>query len=138
MVILNMKKNAIWNEEKLKKLEDLWKQGLPISKIGELLGVSRNSIAGKAHRMSLPKRNSPISGKEKTKSQKTTSNQNTEIPLKLKLRNVEWSRTRCCWPKGDPKLQGFKFCGAEIFPGRPYCDKHSYLAYTNAREIQNN
>ena len=100
-----MKKNAIWNEEKLKELEDLWKQGLPISKIGELLGVSRNSIAGKAHRMSLPKRNSPISNKGKTKNQSTTLRTDKDIPLKLKLRNVEWSRTRCCWPKGDPSIQ---------------------------------
>ena len=133
-----MKKNAIWNEKRLKELEQLWKQGLPISKIGEKLGVSRNSIAGKAHRMSLPKRNSPISVSEKPKKSKIDYKETKNVPLKLKLRSVEWSRTRCCWPNGDPKLQGFKFCGAEIFPGRPYCDKHSYLAYTNAREIQNN
>ena len=133
-----MQKNTTWDEKKLKELEKLWSQGLPISKIGEMLGVSRNSIAGKAHRMSLPKRNSPISSKVENKKPKVSFKETREIPLKLKLRNVEWSRTRCCWPKGDPKLQGFKFCGAEIFPGRPYCDKHSFLAYTNARETQNN
>ena len=54
-----------WNVTKLKELEDLWKQGLPISKIGEMLGVSRNSVAGKAHRMGLPKRTSPISSAKK-------------------------------------------------------------------------
>ena len=42
-----------WDEFKLKELEDLWNQGHPISKIGEILGVSRNSVAGKAHRMGL-------------------------------------------------------------------------------------
>ena len=46
-------------------MEDLWEQGLPISKIGEILGVSRNSVAGKAHRMGLPKRSSPISSAKK-------------------------------------------------------------------------
>ena len=50
---------------KLKKLEDLWNQGHPISKIGEMLGVSRNSVAGKAHRMGLAKRTSPISSEKK-------------------------------------------------------------------------
>ena len=69
-----MKKNAIWNEKRLKELEQLWKQGLPISKIGEKLGVSRNSIAGKAHRMSLPKRNSPIAVSEKLKKSKIDYN----------------------------------------------------------------
>lgn len=52
---------AVWDEEKLNKLKSLWEEGLPITKIGVELGVSRNAIAGKAHRMNLPKRNSPIS-----------------------------------------------------------------------------
>ena len=125
-----------WNDTKLKELEDLWKQGHPISKIGEMLGVSRNSVAGKAHRMGLPKRNSPISSvkKENLPVEKNNENSNLEMPLKIKLRNVQWSRTKCCWPEGDPKQNNFKFCGQDIFPGRPYCDKHSILAYTNARE----
>ena len=125
-----------WNDTKLKELEDLWKQGHPISKIGEMLGVSRNSVAGKAHRMGLPKRNSPISSvkKENLPVEKNNENSNIELPLKIKLRNVQWSRSKCCWPEGDPKQNNFKFCGQDIFPGRPYCDKHSMLAYTNARE----
>ena len=48
---------AVWDEEKLNKLKSLWEDGLPITKIGVELGVSRNAIAGKAHRMNLPKRN---------------------------------------------------------------------------------
>ncbi len=132
-----MTKKSTWDDLKLKQLEDLWKQGLPISKIGEKLGVSRNSIAGKAHRMGLPKRTSPISSPENKQSRpdkKNNENIDKIIPLKIKLRGVHWSRTKCCWPEGDPKQNDFKFCGQEIFPGRPYCDKHSLLAYTNSRE----
>ncbi len=130
-----MTSNNTWDELKLKKLQDLWKQGLPISKIGEMLGVSRNSIAGKAHRMGLPKRNSPISLDDKSSLQKKKDETvNENIPLKIKLRSVQWSRTKCCWPEGDPKQKNFKFCGKDIYPGRPYCDKHSLLAYTNTRE----
>ena len=136
MVIKIMTNNSTWNDTKLKKLEDLWKQGHPISKIGEMLGVSRNSVAGKAHRMGLPKRTSPISSakKENLSVEKNNETSNIELPLKIKLRSVQWSRTKCCWPEGDPKQNNFKFCGQDIFPGRPYCDKHSLLAYTNARE----
>ena len=125
-----------WDDLKLKKLEDLWKQGHPISKIGEMLGVSRNSIAGKAHRMGLPKRNSPISNSgDPRKNQETkVSESSKQLPLKIMLREVEWSRNRCCWPIGDPKLPGFAFCGTSIIPGRPYCEEHSNLAYTNTRE----
>ena len=53
MVENYMTNKNTWDDLKLKKLEDLWKQGHPISKIGEMLGVSRNSVAGKAHRMGL-------------------------------------------------------------------------------------
>ncbi|MDC0493898.1 global cell cycle regulator GcrA-like protein, partial [Alphaproteobacteria bacterium] len=49
----------VWTDERLEKLKELWTQGLSISQIGEALGVSRNAIAGKAHRMGLPKRPSP-------------------------------------------------------------------------------
>ena len=131
-----MTKNT-WDDSKLKELKDLWKQGHPISKIGEMLGVSRNSIAGKAHRMGLPKRNSPIMSSEKKQNSSNILENNIDnkiIPLKIKLRGVQWSRTKCCWPQGDPKQNDFKFCGEDIFPGRPYCDKHSLLAYTNTRE----
>ena len=131
-----MKNKNTWDNLKLKKLEDLWKQGLPISKIGEFLGVSRNSVAGKAHRMGLPKRTSPISSakKENLSGEKNNQTSDLDIPLKIKLRGVQWSRVKCCWPEGDPKQNNFKFCGEDIFPGRPYCDKHSLLAYTNTRE----
>ena len=131
-----MENNSVWDEEKLDKLKKLWDEGLPITKIGIELGVSRNAIAGKAHRLGLPKRNSPISKSgDPRKNQVSSLKENTkQLPLKLLLREVEWSRNRCCWPNGDPKLPGFSFCGTSIVPGRPYCEEHSNLAYTNTRE----
>ena len=131
-----MENNSVWDEEKLNKLKKLWDEGLPITKIGIELGVSRNAIAGKAHRLGLPKRNSPISKSGDPRKNQETSPKNTtqQLPLKIMLREVEWSRNRCCWPIGDPKLPGFSFCGTSIIPGRPYCEEHSNLAYTNTRE----
>ena len=131
-----MEKNFVWDEDKLNKLRKLWDDGLPITKIGNVIGVSRNAIAGKAHRMGLPKRNSPISKSGDPRKNQETKNldNNKALPLKIMLRDVEWSRNRCCWPIGDPKLPGFSFCGTSIISGRPYCEEHSNLAYTNARE----
>ncbi len=131
-----MENNSVWDEKKLNKLKKLWDEGMPITKIGIEIGVSRNAIAGKAHRMGLPKRNSPISKSgDPRKNQAHSSKENIKnLPLKLMLREVEWSRNRCCWPIGDPKLPGFSFCGTSIVPGRPYCEEHSNLAYTNNRE----
>ncbi len=131
-----MENNTVWNEKNLERLKKLWDEGLPITKIGLELGVSRNSIAGKAHRLGLPKRNSPISKSGEPRKNKSITNFETskELPLKILLREVEWSRNRCCWPIGDPKLPGFSFCGTSIMPGRPYCEEHSNLAYTTTRE----
>ena len=131
-----MENNSVWNEEKLDKLKSLWDKGLPITKIGLELGVSRNAIAGKAHRLGLPKRNSPISksGEPRKNENKADIQTDKELPLKILLRDVDWSRNRCCWPLGDPKLPGFSFCGTSIIPGRPYCEEHSKLAYTSTRE----
>ena len=131
-----MENNSVWDEKQLEKLKKLWDEGLPITKIGLELGVSRNAIAGKAHRLGLPKRNSPISKSGDPRKNQDVSNLETskELPLKISLREVEWSRNRCCWPIGDPKLPGFSFCGTSIMPGRPYCEEHSNLAYTTTRE----
>jgi GcrA cell cycle regulator len=131
-----MENKSVWDEKQLDKLKKLWDEGLPITKIGLELGVSRNAIAGKAHRLGLPKRNSPISKSGDPRKNQDVSNFETskELPLKILLREVEWSRNRCCWPIGDPKLPGFSFCGTSIMPGRPYCEEHSNLAYTNTRE----
>jgi GcrA cell cycle regulator len=130
-----------WTNDRLKKLKTLWGKGLSISQIGEELGVSRNAIAGKVHRLGLPKRQSPISGKAKAKSAASaTANPKVEVaepenlPLKLALRKINWSRSRCSWPIGDPKTTAFKFCGNEVVVGKPYCNDHCFEAYTTSRE----
>ena len=119
----------VWTDERIEKLKELWAQGLSISQIGEALGVSRNAIAGKAHRMGLPKRPSPIS---RPKAVMPEVNEN--LPLRLELRQLEWSRSKCCWPTGDPKKNGFVFCGNAIVPGKPYCLTHCQEAYTTSRD----
>ena len=126
-----------WTEERLVQLRKLWDEGLSISQIGDALGVSRNAIAGKAHRMGLPKRPSPISktAKETKKPAKPKPAAEPEnLPLRLKLRKLKWSRSKCCWPSGDPKLSGFTFCGDAVVPGKPYCPKHCEEAYTTSRD----
>ena len=124
----------VWTDERLEKLKELWTQGLSISQIGKALGVSRNAIAGKAHRMGLPNRPSPIS-RANTEKPKVVMPEVTEnLPLRLELRQLEWSRSKCCWPTGDPKKNGFVFCGDAIVPGKPYCLTHCQEAYTTSRD----
>ena len=124
----------VWTEERLSELRILWAEGLSISQIGDALGVSRNAIAGKAHRMGLPKRPSPISKPKTEKVDSETPFEEQNLPLRLELRQLVWSRSKCCWPTGDPKKNGFIFCGETVIPGKPYCLQHCQEAYTTARD----
>ena len=124
----------VWTDERLEELKKLWAQGLSISQIGEALGVSRNAIAGKAHRMGLPKRPSPISKPKAEKPKVEPVVEEQDLPLRLELRQLVWSRSRCCWPTGDPKKNGFVFCGDTVVPGKPYCLPHCKEAYTTSRD----
>ena len=56
-----------WTDERIDKLKSLWGQGLTASQIAdELGGVSRNAVIGKAHRLGLESRPSPVKGNEGT------------------------------------------------------------------------
>ena len=124
----------VWTDERLEELKKLWAKGLSISQIGEALGVSRNAIAGKAHRMGLPKRPSPISRLKAEKPKVEAVVEEQDLPLRLELRQLVWSRSKCCWPTGDPKKNGFVFCGDTVVPGKPYCLPHCKEAYTTSRD----
>jgi GcrA cell cycle regulator len=49
-----------WNEEIIVRLRGMWAEGHSTAEIGRRLGVSKNAIVGKAHRLDLPARPSPI------------------------------------------------------------------------------
>lgn len=49
-----------WNEEAISRLRALWSEGHSTAEIGRRLGVSKNAVVGKAHRLDLPARPSPI------------------------------------------------------------------------------
>ena len=49
-----------WNEDVIGRLRELWTEGHSTAEIGRRLGVSKNAIVGKAHRLDLAARPSPI------------------------------------------------------------------------------
>ncbi|HEX8580004.1 MAG TPA: GcrA family cell cycle regulator [Allosphingosinicella sp.] len=50
-----------WTDERIDRLKELWTQGNTASQIAdELGGVSRNAVIGKAHRLGLQSRPSPV------------------------------------------------------------------------------
>ncbi|GGG35398.1 hypothetical protein GCM10010964_24100 [Caldovatus sediminis] len=49
-----------WSVEAIDRLRVLWAEGLSTAEIGRRMGVSKNAVVGKAHRLNLPARPSPI------------------------------------------------------------------------------
>jgi GcrA cell cycle regulator len=61
-----------WTEERIERLKKMWHDGATASQIAdELGGVSRNAVIGKAHRLGLEARPSPVKpGEEKESAKK--------------------------------------------------------------------
>ena len=138
-----------WNEDNVARLRELWDQGLPTAQIGKLLGFTKNAVVGKAHRIGLERRPSPIRrtavkpDRKKARSpivpklnfetvkeqiKETSKEQRTFIPP---VKNLYTNNTKrgCEWPKGHPDESDFKFCGKDRFEDKPYCLEHCAVAY---------
>lgn len=130
-----------WTEERVEQLRKYWREGLSAGKISEKLEVSRNAVIGKAHRLGLEKRPSPIRPKNKTTAKVAVKAKTSKDKLSVKERikqsseensNVVSLRSRSCeWPIGDPKEQDFHFCDKQTLPSKPYCYEHACIAYQN-------
>jgi GcrA cell cycle regulator len=61
-----------WTEERIERLKKMWHDGATASQIAdELGGVSRNAVIGKAHRLGLEQRPSPVKPGEEKESKKS-------------------------------------------------------------------
>lgn len=49
-----------WSAEAIERLRALWAEGHSTAEIGRRMGISKNAVVGKAHRLNLPARPSPI------------------------------------------------------------------------------
>ena len=86
-----------WTEQMIEDLKRMWDEGLSTGEIGKRLGVTKNSIIGKVHRLQLTARPSPIKKKEdttspapkaketkETKAEKPSSTNTTKAPKDTK------------------------------------------------------
>ena len=125
-----------WTAEKIKQLKKLWLKGKSTIEIGKELGISKNAVVGKVHRLELAARPSPIKRTEKTKS--TNSAAKKTVKKELKPKNItlmDLKLNSCRWPIGDPSDDDFHFCGADTVTGKPYCSEHCKIAYTSLKEL---
>jgi GcrA cell cycle regulator len=150
-----------WSTEAIERLRALWAEGHSTAEIGRRMGISKNAVVGKAHRLNLPARPSPIrreggsavvrqqpvrAARAAAPAPRSTLPQVAEMsaarvaPVIAPVRAVvrPFPRTAsgraCCWPIGEPGQPGFRFCAAEALSAKPYCPEHAAVAYVKARD----
>lgn len=135
-----------WTDERVALLKKLWGEGKTAAEIASTLGgVTRNAVIGKAHRLKLSNRTSPIQpAKKVAKAPANTSTPPAPLPKRPKIKSsdiprgqglslLELKPSQCRWPSGDPRDDDFGFCGERCSTGLPYCDEHARIAYQAAR-----
>ena len=149
-----------WTEDTISRLRALWTEGHSTAEIGRRLGITKNAVVGKAHRLKLAARPSPIRRAAGTPrasrevlprrvSGPTLPSLATPVeaappPAVLPrpapvLRAVPTVRPAsrmpaCCWPIGEPGTPSFHFCSDPAMAGKPYCAPHASIAYVKVRD----
>jgi GcrA cell cycle regulator len=151
-----------WTDETILCLRALWDEGHSTAEIGRRLGVTKNAVVGKAHRLNLPARPSPIRrASGETRPVRRTAPRRTSgstLPVLAVMapvsRPVESVRSvtpalrtvpslprpvtgrvaACCWPIGEPGTPSFRFCSDSALTGKPYCGDHAAIAYVKVRD----
>lgn len=157
-----MTSNFDWNDVVIGRLRSLWEEGHSTAEIGRRVGVSKNAAVGKAHRLDLPDRPSPIRRDSPPKPrlvarqrpslpplpslgsalipvtaappQTRASEPRPVAPTPPLVRPLGTRVVPCCWPIGHPGTPGFRFCEDGSVPGRPYCNEHCMVAYARTRK----
>jgi GcrA cell cycle regulator len=154
-----MENRMEWTAKSIDLLRGLWAEGHSTAEIGRRMGVTKNAIVGKAHRLDLPARPSPIRKQDldgapaaprrkpvrvagpigRTIPQPTSilaAPQTPAAPIaSAQVRHFPRASLRsCCWPIGEPGQREFRFCSAEAAQGKPYCADHVAVAYVRVRD----
>ena len=119
-----------WTPENIAQLKKLWSEGLTATAIGSALQISKNAVIGKAHRLDLTRRQSPIVRHAEARDTKAGSAKK-KTPTIFTMADL--TANTCRWPSGDPKDADFQFCGRPAEHGRPYCSPHCDIGYVAAK-----
>ena len=136
-----------WTEEAIAQLRALWLEGHSTAEIGRRMGVTKNAIVGKAHRLKLSSRPSPIRrdrgldhrsprAAPRAARPRQAAPEPRPQPSRPVLRTVATVGrvSPCCWPIGEPGTRSFRFCDADTLPNKSYCYDHAQLAYVKIRD----
>lgn len=121
-----------WSQKDIEILQDMWNNNDSTRIIGEALSKTRNSIIGKAHRLGLQSRPSPIREKTYYKKPVFEKNMKTKTDV-LKFTYKVWGG-KCQWIAGEPtKTDNCKCLKKTVYRKdgvkSPYCMLHTEAAW---------
>jgi GcrA cell cycle regulator len=134
----NHKLGAWWGE-RIDRLKALWRKGLSASEIGNELGVSRNAVIGKLHRIEgyTPEPHKPAPRTAKPPAApvwKPPPAPKRRVVINAPFLNLtldELDRGVCHYPHGE--RVPYTFCGAPVKEGSSYCWLHSKMCVQASR-----
>jgi GcrA cell cycle regulator len=144
---------ATWTAERIEQLRHCVVTGLTCSEIAAEIGVSRNAVIGKIHRLGLspgrpagaqaqdcpPHARRPRAPTQRRRLQlayaQTAVDGGEPIMRDAAIDSAhpcslsDLAERKCRWPLGDPVKPDFAFCGNEAVQGFTYCIGHARMAY---------
>jgi len=142
---------ATWTPERIAQLRSFVDSGLTCSQIAAEIGVTRNAVIGKIHRLGLspgrpaaqPARAAAPRGRRPPSPRRmlrlvyadapgiaaAARAESDEIESAQRCSLLELTQNTCRWPVSDPGAADFSFCGNEAHTGFPYCAAHARMAY---------
>ena len=148
---------ATWTTERVQQLQSYVTAGLTCSQIADEIGVTRNAVIGKIHRLGLSPGRKPAGLAQRMRTAPAQAHQRqtritrifraiaaegstvvpftTTIEAPRPVENVqrcsllELAAGGCRWPLSDPGKADFGFCGNEAIASISYCAGHARIAY---------
>jgi GcrA cell cycle regulator len=151
-----MNSSSPWTTERIEQLRDFVIAGLTCSQIAAEIGISRNAVIGKIHRLGIgpgrpaasPARSCPPRVRRPRHSPQArllhlfaaetpclaadADQALTPIDTTQRCSLMAVAQNECRWPIGDPCDANFLFCGNDAVTGFSYCAGHARMAYRMA------
>jgi GcrA cell cycle regulator len=123
---------TFWNTENTANLKKWWGAGMTAGQISDAFDkkISRNAVIGKAHRLGLQGRPSPIHRNIKYTQGKIKLTRAVDLPLATTYAEIP---KQCCqYPYvGEQWRDTIGWCGRPVFKDKPWCESCCDKIYTN-------
>ncbi len=146
---------ATWTNDRVAQLRSSIAAGLTCSQIADQIGVTRNAVIGKMHRLGLAPGRRPATAKPRVRAAPThargpqtrvarilralaagsnvipfqSASEAPPVESAQRCSLLDLTGSRCRWPLSDPGKADFGFCGNDALPGLSYCAGHARIAY---------